>query len=635
MPRNSRYFYEMVIYDSNYKSIMAGIVPRIQSLAKSDEFKAAIGTMGETASKDLDMLIVGLYESAGSKTRDDMIAAFDRSEDLTAFFNLKNENGLSFMAALNSAAVAKDMDAMSANGGVATKGKSAVETLYEDIYYLNDKLNMGLDLAKLLPSSVRPKKKMEGEPSWKNYMKAHLTEVPFGIEERQDYLAKAMIAAFKDKQMRMSPEQATAFSVKSARKYAESLKKNPMFQTMALDRNKVGKILEEGAKKPESLVKVLRQIYSPFCLVPEKTRKDVLTRLKKMVNLIDGPDNRSSKWQALYTSLNSIDMDNPEACGVEKLQEIYDATVKYMKGKKSLRSRADEANRFDQALDILAELAKCGEFAKMNVQTVYDRVNEVRSSKDERYKNIHLHQYGAMCLVDHTNSNDEIKKASYYSSIRYPDGRRPREIIPRKVFEGYPNGDMSKLPLWMPARGKNCVTVKDAVNGLKDFIKNGHREKTHNAVKCGIALALALPETNMYYLKTGTRVGKATAVVDSEALQRNMHKYLSDPAVDRLSEMYRAPYSRDGLTDEFGSPFSIKHDVLRAQLEQIKRDMRNEAKQNKEINNKKTDNKVINNKKIDSRKTNNKGTNNKEVNSTKTNNKDNNKKIIKNKVTKK
>ena len=171
MPRNSRYFYEMVIYDSNYKSIMAGIVPRIQSLAKSDEFKAAIGTMGETASKDLDMLIVGLYESAGSKTRDDMIAAFDRSEDLTAFFNLKNENGLSFMAALNSAAVAKDMDAMSANGGVAPKGKSAVETLYEDIYYLNDKLNMGLDLAKLLPSSVRPKKKMEGEPSWKNYMK--------------------------------------------------------------------------------------------------------------------------------------------------------------------------------------------------------------------------------------------------------------------------------------------------------------------------------------------------------------------------------------------------------------------------------------------------------------------------------
>ena len=145
--------------------------------------------------------------------------------------------------------------------------------------------------------------------------------------------------------------------------------------------------------------------------------------------------------------------------------------------------------------------------------------------------------------------------------------------------------------------------------------------------KKGNVVDIALPNASE---ENDDRVSAAlSSVIEAHFLDKG------NEGVDRLSEMYRAPYSRDGLTDELGSPFSIKHDVLRAQLEQIKRDMRNEAKQNKEINNKKTDNKVINNKKIDSRKTNNKGTNNKEVNSTKTNNKDNNKKIIKNKVTKK
>ena len=561
MPKNNDIIYDTIISDDNtYRSVMPEVAAYLSSLIVSDEFKTAAGEDGERVSKDLSMLFIKFEDSYGATELDEIAAGFRNSESIAAVLKFRNKDGISYAEALMNAAIARD---------------KTPERLCESLYYMNEKLNMGLELGVLLPGSVRPKKKMTGEPSWNNYMKEHMTDVPYDRKGREEYLAKAMVGAFKDYQSKKS-NKTVSFSVKQARNYAEKLVKNKVFKKFCENRIKMDRFVHDMNKKPDQLYKSTVQIYRPFAFIPKGKRMEVLRRLKKMAELMDGRAGRSSKWQALKRSIEGINLNDPAACGEEKLSEIYELTCNYMKGKKSIRTRQTEKNRFDQALDVLAELSKCGEFAKYHVQTVFDRVNEVRMSKDENYRPVKMIKYGAGKLLSHTNETSIARTDEYKEWLLYPDGQPEVETVRRKAFEKYPGGDPSGLPK-ATGDSKDYTVLDVAIQRYRPFVSD--MMLTVNGAIRNISTILGLADTNIYYYRDSGETGKSKVAVKNAELSMNTNRYLKDPAVAKLAEKYRTKDSRNALTDELGSLHSIKYEVLREQLAEIRKEMKMEVKE--------------------------------------------------------
>lgn len=564
MPRNSNTFYDKIIKkDKTYRSEMPEVAAYLRSLMRSDEFKMAFGERGEQVSRDLDTLFTNLEDSYGAAELEDAFAGFQECDNIALVLKNKNRNGISCAEALMNAAIARD---------------KSPDRLCESLYYMNEKLNMGMQLRTLLPGSIRPKKRMTGEPSWENYMKSHFTEVPYDRKGREEYIAKVLVGAYKDNQTKRPNGNPTPFSVKAARSYTEKLVKNKVFKKFCENRTQMDKFVHNMGKKPEELYKITAQIYRPFVFVPQERRMEVLGRLKKMADLMDGPRVNGVKWQALQRSMAGIDLNNPEACGEEKLKEIYDLTCDYMKGKKSIRSNDQEKNRFDQALDILAELSKCGDFAKLHVQTVFDRVNEVRLAKDDNYKPIKIVNYGAAKLLSHTNVRNLQRKSEYKDWLKYPNGKPLLPTIQCKVFDKIPGGDPSRLPK-ATGSGEDYLIINSALKKFEPMLTS--KEVTTNMMIRYISFVLGTADTNTYYYRTTGKTGAYRVVVNKQELNGNINNYLNDPAVRKLAVRYKPKENRQGLFDELGSLHSVDHELLRNQLAEIKQEMEQEKKQEK------------------------------------------------------
>ena len=118
-------------------------------------------------------------------------------------------------------------------------------------------------------------------------------------------------------------------------------------------------------------------------LIRPKNKKymDILKRLRDMADLMDGDKNRSSRWKLLRRSIKTINPGDPALSGEDKLNEIYIAATDYLKDKMGGSKDKAQQKRIEQTLDVLAELAKFSSFAKMKVQTVFDKVSAARLEK--------------------------------------------------------------------------------------------------------------------------------------------------------------------------------------------------------------------------------------------------------------
>ena len=614
---NSDAFYLNIMIDDrdNFVRMVKRMRPRLMTLAASEEFIEAYGVGGKKASEYLlgyFALLEQTYSNVRTYTplqndvnvlRNDRLVGFRQSEKIADRLKKMDRNGNYPVAnALKTAAV---------------QIYGSAEPLFEDLYYMNEKLNMGLNLAEIYPESVMKKKKMSGPPSWEAYRDDHLRNIPYDIKGRQECLARAMVGAYKVHQAEHTGIH-DSFSVKKAREYAEKLMKNEMFKRLSADRVAVDQLCHDAARNPQNLHKVTAQLLWPFCIAETtpgnkrdealKERSEILTRLQKMTMLMDGTRGRSSQWKALQKSIRNIGPDEFQSGGEETLNQIFFAANEYIKDKLDGGKGAEQQKRVSQTLDVLAELAKCSPFARMKVQDIFDKVKpaiveraneeiskiqkrvnelekeindglditkgkrissqkavELMKSIDAEKKQINtikknansiaIRHYGAENLHRHTNNTQEFIIRDYLKELKLSGPEQER--VSRTVYENYPDNDPSQLPL-VP---QNTVTreLKPLLKTIRSFIDSDQGEGTRmskNEVRMNIATALALADAEMYYQPKG-ETGKSQVVIDMQDFNHKNNDYLNDEAVSELAGKYTAPGSRKKLAAKNRVGFDI------------------------------------------------------------------------------
>ena len=396
--------------------------------------------------------------------------------------------------------------------------------MIDDLYYLDDTLNLGLDMPTLDPGTVVTKPDLRNVNNWEDYLKAQTANIPHDREDQQERLANVLLGAFELNRQKAAALQGkvvppSPFQKKVAEKNAAKIRKMPVFKQLCKDPRNVRALLRAGSTGDVKRFNATINIFRPFATTDKAQSMLVLEKLKGMVDYMDPKQGRSSAWKALIDSITSINLNEPNLDPEKKLKEIYDKDCAYLKGKKSLRKNQELQNRFDQGMDVLAVLAEAGEFARMASQSVVDRVNEVRTGSDLDYKPINLNQFGA---GDSLGRHANVK--------RVINGLDP---IPDVV---------TALPVF-PGK-KNFERLEPYTNILGD-LQSKQRLQVDQAAEA-IATAIALSKRQVYYFngKTGSAdlneklQGKGRAVVEDKHLDDEIFALMGTPAVKSLARKY-------------------------------------------------------------------------------------------------
>ena len=574
--RNSR--------DEYYRNTMANITGRLQTIAISEEFQAALDgkDLNEIASEkemakqarerkenypykkyesenektqkavdDLMDITLGLRDSYGAAPRIEVqkkLLAENKEKEITRqaakmrlkgfrkgyklfdyIYKNKDEQGQRYLEAMKKAAVANGIP---------------ISTLYDDLQYIDEKLKLGLQLEKWQPEAVVGKTTIPGERSWDNYAAAHLQNVPHTLKGKEEYLAKAMAGAFNAEHGRMKPADAEKFSTKAARNYAEKIQAMPAFKQMCKEPLRVRALIEAGKKDPKTLFDTTVRMHRPFYKMDQSKMRETLKKLKQMEPLLDSSEGSSSKWKKLKESIRTINPDDPK--GAEKLQEILDNTCGYMKGIKKLRGNEHDRKQFDQSLDILSVLSEGSDYAKYSAQAVVDRINEVRRGADRNYDPISLSEYGAAHLSAHTNSPDMNQIREYEKAVRTSEYKpAEKEKLVRYGSDKLP-ADPSELIPWTKNIKGHPDGFKSTIAMYKEFASG--KEMNAMQIKNDLGVLLAVADSQLYYMKN-RETGHSTIVYNQdEILMKNM-QLMNDPAVDELAKQYAEhPEKRLALT---------------------------------------------------------------------------------------
>ena len=232
------------------------------------------------------------------------------------------------------------------------------------------------------------------EKSWRGYALRHnyyLAGPNFRIPRGKapEYIAKSMVAAAFDGTNK-------PFSVGLARTYASNLMENPAFKQLTKSMTHIENHLHMNNAQTRT---ALNKMLWPFRRDPA-TQRQTLEFLRGMLEHIDGPRGRTSKWQRLYNSINDIDLDKPNEYE-KQLKNVYKAAENYIKGKKRVRHSLDGRKRFDQALDVLATLGGMDEYTELTVKPLFERTNVIRDKHHE--DRVDYDDYGAAKVVNHKN----------------------------------------------------------------------------------------------------------------------------------------------------------------------------------------------------------------------------------------
>ena len=419
-------------------------------------------------------------------------------------------------------------------------------------------------------------------PSWENYDKLHTPKdgQALSMAKKKEYLAKRITASYINTLNQQGGELITPFSKGTARDEAAKLQSSWAFKHLAANAANVNENLQKDRADLAELAEDMRR---PFKGLTFDERKEKIEFLHEMLQHMMPKDGRTTKYCRMYESIeqaynnrdNLEDCDNPALNGEAALQGIFDNTEKYMKGKKSLRSKPDEQCRFDQSMDIIGCLGKGSRGAEMMAKGLIDRVNTVRSGKGQRTVNFddlgredcftaHSNARRLQILeerrqrefakkhkqapakkteakktaakqkpVDKQNANREKRQAKFSEYWAYKDRVKEDKFAIREV-QNYPKDK------------NNFTTAPDHYSEANSWDTFKDAEVMNKAALRGmIASSLAVKDTNMYYNPITNELG-----VDHDEYLSNYKKYMNDPAVDKMAEKLNTPEARRELFDD-------------------------------------------------------------------------------------
>lgn len=528
-----------------FKTAMVGPTARLQQIVSSPEFKAALlekpsaegagkapepskkeKKFAEKASGALRWAVDAFGDAYGGYSNSQAVEGVRQSHQFKELLNTRGPNGRTFYEAMKIAA--KKIEVDDPKRAEDDPKKTLFDDFYDDLAYIDHAFKMGIDLPKRDPES-KVKVHPELITNWSDYKREYMNNVPHDPEEKKDCLARVLLGSFE---AGLAPENRDAFSLKSADKFVAVLKKKPIFKKLCEDPARVNELLKADPNDPEKHYKALLDIYNPFANVSKEKANAALLKIKSMLPHMDGKEGRGDKWKELVKSIESIDVNDPKNSGKKKLKEIFDKTTDYSKGKKSLRTKKADQNRFDQSMDVLAELGNCSVSAKMAAEAVIDRTNEVRLGHDRNYKEIKLKGFGASQIGKHTN-----KRPAKYATDVLPDD--PRALPP------------------MPEKQMNAMSpVAEYTDVLEPLASDRHLNDVE-AIQ-SVASAIALSRAPVYYydkepkqkdtLKMLKEKGKA--VLNSSRLLNDVMKLQNDPEVKKIAMKYKDPEARKELFAE-------------------------------------------------------------------------------------
>ena len=554
--------YNKIISDPFYRTVMASMVGRWEDFANSSGFERVFGAQTDAAREELKNIIHGMQDACGQRS-EHIEAGISAAKGMKDFLMRKTPQGRTYYQVLKKA---------------AKINKMPMENFFKDLHYMNETLDLGLNMQKLDPESVVPKVAVEAG-SWEIYALEHLTRPPYSPKERVECLARAFAGVFLAGEKTRNPAaKEYPLSRVNADRMTKYIMQQPAFKRLTKDPRVVDELLEKGRVKPDLLFDDVVRCRQPFYKIEEPDKyREILGNLKKMEPLMDNANAYDAKWKALRESISSIDLNHadPEKYGERKLQEILDKTTAFMKGKKSLRQNQVHAKCFDQSLDILAELAKGSRYAEAEAQSLVDRINEVRSNKDNNYRNIGLRSYGATHIQKHTTSRDENLINNYINNRKYKDGVKPeieREV--RMVFQPYPKNDFSLLHA--APKEMKAEKVRHAANRYRKFllsekeISGLHVRVFPNDIRKGLAGILALSECQMY-VRESKKTGESDVVLDKDFLDKKQWQYFNDAALTPLVQKYSKIEARRQLSNGSNDILDVNVNQLREEFDALKK----------------------------------------------------------------
>ena len=410
----------------------------------------------------------------------------------------------------------------------------------------------------------RAEEAAQKEKTWLKYVNLHKPKPGrnYSEKEKKALLSKMMVAA----NVHVSDQQEnrkTPFNLDAARKYAAKLTDQWAFKHLTRDPDDLDRLL---ARDPDRLAEMTQEIRRPFANVSLADRKAKIKELQGMLKYMDPKEGRSDKYKAMYESIEGIteeqlnglqDCDDPKKNGEELLQKIFDSTEKYQKGKKSLRSKPDQACRFDQSVDILNTIGNTSQAARNMTDGLIDRINEVREKHGQRTYGI---TFGSQEEEFKTHSNAWRKYQENLQKFAAGKNQNPDMKKPLDPFAEPPK-PRNILPFNENATMLDYEKYKDSYESLPaftgdsgDFVNSPEGIQTHrftwkayrdaemskDTAMEVIAGALAAKDTPLLYSKAwGNKVG-----CDGTVFKANYNKYLNDPAVEKLAGQLEKPQAR-------------------------------------------------------------------------------------------
>ena len=478
-----------------------------------------------------------------------------------------------------------------------------LQKFYTLLHQVDEYFGLELNIAELDPEYERainssPGKKAAGkkenkapalEQSWDNYDKFHKPgdNAHLDFKRKKDWLSKRMVASAAIIQGEREDNAAIPFNKSTARAQAEKIRNTWAFKHLSKNEEAVEELLTEQRTE---LATKWNDITRPFSSMTLDARKAKIEELYEMATEhMMGPAGRSSKYRNMYNSITQayqnrnklVDNNNPAVNGEKDLQNIFDQTEKYMKGKKSMRSKDDEKCRFDQSVDVIACLGRGSEGARLMSEGLIDRINTVRSGKGQ--PTVNSANYGTRERAkEHSNAQRlEQLQEEAAKKKKAPKKAEAGKTAKKPEYTGPVLSDLSKINAEKPGYSKETVPEYTGTAGLtanpaellpaQNFWAMSSGKNGLNAVQMKLMLAGALAmKSSPLYIQNGV-VG-----VDREKFQETYVKYVDDPAVKEMAEKLRdydarKKYFREGEKESLENldfdKLKLEYDVTKKGLE--------------------------------------------------------------------